>query len=137
MYNIFVSHSWSYGDQYERLINLLEAKRSRTFDFRNYSVPKDNPIHDAPNSKMLKVAIKRQMSPASVVLILAGVYSTYSTWINYEIDIAKNGFINKKPIIAIEPWGSERTSSVVKGAAEIVVKWNSSAIITAIQTLSR
>jgi len=31
------------------------------------------------------------MKHASVVLILAGVYSTYSKWINIEIDLAKNG----------------------------------------------
>jgi hypothetical protein len=44
------------------------------------------------------------MSPSSVVLILAGVYATYSKWIDAEIRIAKE---YGKPIIAIEPWGSE------------------------------
>ncbi len=51
------------------------------------------------------------MQHASCVLILAGVYSTYSKWINIEIELANE--MGKK-IIAIEPWGSERTSTVVK-----------------------
>ena len=46
------------------------------------------------------------MAPASCVLILAGVYSTYSKWINIEIDLAKNGFYTPKRIIAIEPLSS-------------------------------
>jgi hypothetical protein len=63
-------------------------------------------------------------------LILAGVYSTYSKWINIEIDLAQE--MGKK-IIAIEPWGAERTSSVVKNAAYKVVRWNTSSIISAIR----
>lgn len=51
------------------------------------------------------------MQPASCVLIMVGVYSTYSKWINIEIELAQS--MNKK-IIAIEPWGTEKTSTVVK-----------------------
>jgi hypothetical protein len=132
-YNLFISHSWSYSDAYEKLVNLLDSDKS--FSYKNYSVPKDDPIHNAKNTAELKEAIKRQMQYASVVLILAGVYSTYSKWINIEIDLAKNGFSNKKPIIAIEPWGSERTSQVVKDNADKIVKWQTSSIIKAIREL--
>lgn len=38
-----------------------------------------------------------------------------------------------KRIIAIEPWGSERTSTVVKSNANKVVKWNTSSIVNAIK----
>lgn len=69
------------------------------------------------------------------MLILAGVYSTYSKWINKEIKIAKTEFWTPKSIIAIEPWGAERTSKVVKDAADKVVGWNSSSIINAIKEL--
>lgn len=40
--------------------------------------------------------------------------------------------MNKK-IIAIEPWGAERTSVIVKFAADQVVKWNTDSIISAIR----
>jgi hypothetical protein len=55
--------------------------------------------------------------------VLAGVYSTYSKWINKEIDLAKNGFNIPKKIIAIEPWVSDRTSLVVKNNSDKIVKW--------------
>jgi hypothetical protein len=81
----------------------------------------------------LKNAIQIQMSYANCVLVLAGVYSTYSKWINIEISLAKNGFSSPKKIIAIQPWGAEKTSTVVKNASDIIVNWQSSSIIKAIR----
>ncbi|MCT7780925.1 MULTISPECIES: TIR domain-containing protein [Gardnerella] len=62
---------------------------SPNFDYKNYSAPKDDPIHDAEDDHQLKKAIKNQMQHASCVLILAGIYSTYSKWINIEIELAQ------------------------------------------------
>lgn len=42
-YNIFISHSWTYSDAYEKLISLLSNDDS--FFFKDFSVPKDDPIH--------------------------------------------------------------------------------------------
>lgn len=133
-HNLFISHSWSYSDQYGRLVALLDARSH--FRYRNYSVPKDDPIHNAKTATKLREAIKQQMSPCGVVLILAGVYATYSKWIDKEIDLAKNGFLFSKPIIAIEPWGSERTSARVKNAADKVVGWNTQSVVRVIRELS-
>lgn len=134
-YNLFISHSWTYSSQYDGLVNLL--RKDLYFDFHNYSVPKDDPIHDASNDKQLREAIKRKMQPCSVILILAGIYSHYSKWIKKEIDLAKRGFFMPKPIIAVEYWGSERTSRLVKGEAQVVVKWQSQSIINAIREVVR
>ena len=128
MYNLFISHSWSYSDQYDRLVALLNA--APNFDYRNYSVPKHDPIHNSPYQYQLKEAIRRQMQPASCVIILAGVYSTYSKWINIEIELAQS--MNKK-IIAVEPFGASRTSTTVKNAADITVGWNTNSIVRAIK----
>lgn len=133
-YNLFISHSWAYSNAYEGLIELLNKDSS--FSYKNYSVPKNDPIHNAKNDKELYEAIKKQISPSSVVLILAGVYSSYSKWIDKEIEISKNGFTSVKPIIAIEPWGSEKTSAKVKNNADKIVKWQSSSIISAIKELN-
>ena len=133
-YDIFISHSWTYGDQYERLIEFLDD--DPYFHYRDYSVPKDDPIHDAPNQAALYEAIKKQIAPVNVVIILAGVYSSYSKWIDKEIKIAESEFYQKKPILAVEPWGSERTSSVVKDAANKIVGWNSSSIISGIREIA-
>ena len=93
-YNLFISHSWTYSDAYEKLVRLLDAKPD--FSYKYYSVPKDDPIHHAYNDYQLMAAIKAQMQPASCVLILAGVYATYSKWINFEIALAQS---MKKKII--------------------------------------
>ena len=128
MYNLFISHSWSYSEHYDRLVSLLDA--AKDFEYKNYSVPEDDPIHNAPSQSQLKEAIRKQMQPVSCVIILAGVYSTYSKWINIEIGLAKD--MNKK-IIAVEYWGAERTSRTVKDAADAIVGWNTSSIIRAIR----
>lgn len=128
IYNLFISHSWTYSDAYEKLISLL--KNDPYFSFKDYSVPKNDPIHNARYDYQLKMAIRDQMKYASCVLFLAGVYSTYSKWINIEIEIAQE--LGKK-IIAIEPWGAERTSLVVKRNANYTVKWQTSSIIRAIR----
>ena len=131
-YNLFISHSWAYSDAYDKLIGLLDSKGGY-FPYKNYSVPQTDPIHDAPYQAALRAAIERQIKPASVVVLLAGVYSTYSKWINIEIEIAKQ---LEKPIIAIEPWGSEKTSKVVKDAADKIVKWQTDSIVAAIRSIA-
>lgn len=132
-YHIFISHSWAYSDAYDKLIELLDKDTS--FSYSDYSVPKDDPIHNAGTSTELYNAIKAQVSKASIVIIMAGVYSTYSKWINKEIEIAQKEFLTPKPIIAVEPWASEKTSVKVKDAADKIVGWNSSSIINAIKEL--
>ena len=133
-HNLFMSHSWSYPNQYDRLLRLLRQRPY--FRFRNYSVPRDDPIHDAPSDRALRDAIRKQMRPCGVVLVLAGVYATYSRWIDVELGLAKSGFANTKPIVAVEPWGSQRTSLPVKQAADRVVRWNTESIVRAIRELA-
>jgi len=86
-------------------------------------------------NKALKGAIKAHMAPCGVVLILAGVYASYSKWIDIEIDLARNGFMLSKPVIAIAPWGSERTSTVVKNASCRIVGWRADSVVGAIREL--
>ena len=133
-YRLFISHSWTYADHYYGIVNLL--KKRSYFDFIDYSVPKDDPVHGAGTDEELRQAIKNHMQPCQVVLIMAGIYSTYSKWINIEINLAKEGFSSSKPIVAIEPWGSERTSTIVKEAADKIVKWNTESIVSAIRSLA-
>ena len=127
-YNLFISHSWAYSDAYSKLMELLS--NAPYFNFKNYSVPKDDPIHNAPNDYQLRAEIKNQMQHASCVLILAGVYATYSKWIKIEIQLAQE--MGKK-IIAIQPWAAQRTSQVVKKSADEIVGWNTDSIVKAIR----
>jgi len=131
-YRIFISHSWAYDDAYKKLVRFLDEHPN--FDWSDYSVPKNDPIHDAGNEKELYEAIRAQIAQAHCVIMLAGVYSTHSKWINKEIEISKQ--LYSKPLVAVEPWGSERTSKVVKDAADAVVGWNSASIVRAIRELA-
>ena len=74
MANLFISHSWNYDNQYQRLKELLQ---DREYVYRDYSVPKSNPIIGADSDRELEQAIEQKMKYSSIVLIMAGVYSTY------------------------------------------------------------
>lgn len=132
-YNLFISHSWSYSDQYNKLVELL--KKDSNFTFKNYSIPKDDPVHTNGTDKELYEAIKNKISPSSIVLILAGVYSSYSKWIDKEIDIAKNEFLTEKPILGIKPRAQVNLSAKVQNNADKIVGWSSASIISAIKEL--
>lgn len=131
-YNLFISHSWSYPNANNNLIGLLRGRGY--FSFKDYSVPRDDPIHSAGTDALLLEAIWRHMAPCSAILILAGVYATYSKWIGKEVELAKAA---SKPIVAIEPWGSKNTSVFVKQAADQVVGWNTESVVSAIRNLAR
>lgn len=130
-YELFISHSWTYSDAYESLTAKLNEFPN--FAWSDHSVPKKDPIHTNGTDKELYEAIYRKIIGCSCVLILAGVYAIYSKWIDKEIEISKK--LNK-PIIAIEPWGAERTSNKVKDSADVVVSFYSSSIISAIREYS-
>lgn len=133
MYNLFISHSWNYSNAYEGLTKLLD--NASYFCYKNYSVPKDDPltIRSRFYESELKNKIKNQMRLCNVVLILAGVYSSYSESIDMEINVAKE---LRKPIIAVAPWASEKTSLKVKQNADKIVGRNTNSIISAIRDLS-
>ena len=131
-FNLFTSHSWAYAAQYERLQNLLKARPY--FRFKDYSVVRDSPLHTDGSVGELRQAIRRQMLPCSAVLITAGIYAGHSRWMLEEIALAKNGFSEPKPIIAIKPRGNERISAEVRAAAAAVVGWSTESVVDAIRT---
>lgn len=133
IYNLFISHSWTYSNAYEGLLNLLN--KDSDFLYKNYSVPKNDPLHTNGTDKQLYEAIKGQIAPSSIILMVSGVYASYSKWIDKEIKIAKSEFLYPKKIIAIQPWGAEKTSQVVNSNADAIVGWNSKPIIDAIKRL--
>lgn len=130
--NLFISHSWTYTDAYQKFCNLLD--KAPRFTYRNYSVPKDDPIHNAANAAALYEAIKAQMVFCEVIIIMAGKYATFRKWINNELRIAKHDF--NKPVLAVKPWASTQVSTVVRNNADLLVNWNSSSIVTAIRSLA-
>ncbi len=133
-YDLFISHAWKYNDDYSRLVKMLDE--APNFKKRNYSVPEHDPLVEPDTEvgkKKLTEMLKNQIKPVNCVLILSGIYASYSYWIQKEIDLSSE---YKKPIIGIKPWGQQRNSQEVQNAAIEMIAWNTDSIIKAIRKYS-
>lgn len=129
-YDLFISHSWKHDSDYDGLIELLNEKNH--FSYRNYSVTKKEKV-EGKSDRALKRHIKnKQIKPASVVIVIAGMYSTYSDWIGKEVRIAEE---LDKPILSVKPWGAERTSYITN-KADATAGWNKTSIVREIRNLA-
>jgi hypothetical protein len=134
--HVFISHSWKYSSVYEKLQEWLFLSYHQSgqakIDFRNYSVPKNDPIHDAANADELRVAIYKQIAMSHVVVIPTGMYTAYSKWIQQEINGAN---YYGKPILAVNPRGQERTSGIVVENSKLHVGWTSGSVVQGVWDL--
>ena len=134
-YDIFISHAWGHHSDYYRIVNFLNG--ANNLKWRNYSVPKHDPkdvgTSDEDFAKKLAEALKAQMRPVNIVLILAGMYATHSDWIEFEIEFAS---VLNKPMIGIRPWGQERVPKIVTESVKEMVGWNTDSIVKAIRKWS-
>ena len=135
-YDLFISHAWCYGDDYDRLVKLLN--NANNFRYRNYSAPSDKPLHNLDGTDVLttlaiRLAIGRKIEPVNCVLVISGMYYNNRKWMQYELEEASR---LGKPIIAIKPWGNTRMPTEVAEYATVTVGWNTDSIVTAIRTYS-
>lgn len=124
---IFVSHAWSYDEHYWKVVEWFNG--AANFSWKNCSVPNHDALPDK-TSAGLSAGMTRQISPAQVVVILAGMYAAHSAWIDYEIQEAVR---MGKPIVGVVPWGQERVPLNVQNAAKVMVGWNSASVIQAVR----
>lgn len=124
-YKVFISHAWTYSDDYYRVADFLNE--SSLFAWENLSVPQHDPIADDAN---LKYELRNQMRPADVFLIIAGMYVAHSEWIGFELNFAR--WIGR-PIIGIDKFGSLVTPRAISSVAKETVGWRSASIIRAIR----
>lgn len=132
-YRIFVSHAWKYGDDYRRLINLLD--NALYFSYYNYSAPQEKPLFPVGTpltNNMISTAITNKIKPSQITIVISGMYVQYKDWIQYEIDESKR---MGKPILAIKPWGNERIPSYITQNADMIVNWQTNSIVSAIRML--
>jgi hypothetical protein len=135
-YNIFITHAWKYSEAYHRLEDLLKTARQTPrlkFNYKNYSVPKHDPVIDPKTEvgfRKLKAALDSQISPSSCVLVISGMYVAYRPWLQIEINIAKK---YGKPIIGIIPRGQTNIPVEIQNVACDLVGWNTDSIVTAIK----
>lgn len=133
-YDLFISHAWKYGTEYDRLISLLDS--APYFSYRNYSAPEDKPLispGSAVTNAILQNHIDNKIRPVNAVLVLSGMYYYYHDWMKVEMDIAQS---YHKPIIAIKPRGNQFVPQEISCISTTVVNWNTASIVSAIRDYS-
>ncbi len=125
---IFISHAWQYNEHYWKIVEWFNA--APNFQWKNCSVPSHDALPDK-TSKGLSDGMTRQITPAQVVIIIGGMYASYSDWIDYEISEAQR---MNKTIIGVAPWGQDRIPQKVQDASICpLVGWNSASVIQAVR----
>ena len=124
-YDVFICHDWEYSDEYSRAVNLISAQPY--FRWNNLSVPEHDPL---ANGEKLEYELRNQIRPAHILLVLAGMYTAHSTWMDWELSFARR---IGKPIIGVVPWGNERVPVNVQRAASEIVGWNGASLVAAIR----
>ena len=125
-YHIFVSHAWDYKEQYYTIEQWL---KENNISYSNYSVPEHAPL-DVNTNRALKSALSERIRLSSGIIVIAGMYASYSKWIEYELDEAHR---QNKLIIGIKPWGQQRIPQKIQSYAREIVGWNSASLINAIK----
>lgn len=130
-YKIFISHSWDHVDDLMNLRNLLTNRGYFNVEFEE--VPPHDPI-DSVNSYYVKQRVAERIKNSDVIIGLAGMYASYSSWMEWELNQAIS---QGKPILGVIPWGQERISDMVRSKANEIVRWNTESIVDAIRTLAK
>lgn len=131
IYNVFISHSWTYIDDLKNLRSLLEKRGYFSVDFQEASP--DEPINST-NANYIKANLKKRILESNIVLGIAGIYASYSDWIAWELKVA---YDNNIPIVGVVPRGKERISQTVDKYSIENVKWNTESIVAAIRSHSK
>lgn len=127
-YKIFISHSWQRTDTLESLRRLLNE---RSYFYASYEEStRENPIN-SQNETYVKQTLREKISRSNIVLALAGIYASHSSWMAWELETASKRGI---PIVGIIPRGQERISSLVYTHSIRDVRWNTEAIVSAIRS---
>ncbi len=124
-YSIFICHDWEYSDDYYRICEFLDD--APNFVWKNLSVPEHDPLE---TDDMLQKNLRDQIRPADVMLVLAGMYTARSGWMDWEMQFAHR---IGKTIIGIKPRGNVQIPVVVEYHADEIIGWNSENIVKAIR----
>lgn len=102
-YEIFICHDWEYSQDYYRVKAFLD--QAPWFHWEDHSVPEHDPL---ANDEKLEYELRNQMRPADVMLVLAGMYTARSRWMDWV-----------RPTRVNAPYASSTSGSTSKKS----VKW--------------
>lgn len=126
-YKIFISHSWQHTNTLEALRSLLNERGYFSATYEEST--KNNPIN-SENESYVKTRLAKKIGDSDIILALAGVYASHSSWMEWELDKALE---LGTPIIGVIPRGQQRISTIVSSRSVIDVRWNTESIITSIR----
>ena len=130
-YKLFISHSWDHDDVLQDLKNLIDSRGY--FPATYTQIEKNSPI-DSDKAWVIKANITKRLQESDVVLAIAGVYASYSEWMQWEMDKAKELGLR---VIGVIPRGQEHISHEVFNRSAVDVRWNADSIVDAIRNYSR
>lgn len=130
-YKLFISHSWDHDDVLQDLKNLIDSRGY--FPATYTQIEKDCPI-DSDKAWVIKANITKRLQESDVVLAIAGVYASYSEWMQWEMDKAQELGLR---VIGVIPRGQEHISHEVFNRSAVDVHWNADSIVDAIRNYSR
>lgn len=127
---LFASHSWAYGHHRDGLHSLLSPTWRKGIEFHDFSASEEHPLHYGDDHDRLVRMLARRIQKCDAVLLLAGMYSSYSYWIDVEASLARHF---NKPILAIAPHGQQRLSAVATDASPYEpIRWRGESVRNAI-----
>ena len=127
VYNVFISHSWSYPEDLKNLRTLLRQRGYFNVEFEEASP--DEPINSI-NAAYIKKRLEQKIARSNIILGIAGMYASFSEWMKWELDTAEE---LGKPIVGVIPRGQTRISATVNAKSIVNVGWNTESIVRAIR----
>jgi hypothetical protein len=112
------------------MVNLLTERPF--FSFTNYSVPEFKAFGMMPENQM-KEQLRNQIRPVQCVVIIGGMWTNHSDWIQFELDFAHS---LGKPILGVRPRSAKVMPYSVIEKSTLVVNWNSDSIVAGIRQIS-
>ena len=124
-YQLFITRVAETDEEYERFVGRLDD----AYDF-NYENHSDNVLSGKSDKEELKNTLKDTINGVEMVIILAGLYPTYSNMIWAVIELSHE---LKKPVLLIRPYGMEDVPAELEEASNGVIGWSASCIAGAIK----
>ena len=81
----------------------------------------------------LKEQLRNQIRPVNCAIIIGGMWTAYSDWIQFEMEFAES---IGKPILGVRPRGAKVMPVAVDAKATKVVNWNADSIVAGIREIT-
>lgn len=127
---LFVTHLWETSDDFLRVFEYLES--ARNFYYRSTSTPDARPTGD---KEALKEDLRRQISPAEVVIALGSLHERDRDLLTFQLLYAQ---ACQKPVILLRAFGQTHPApKALTDLASEVVEWDERALVDAVRRQAR